>query len=95
MKVAIYGLGYVGLTAAGCLAHSGHHVLGVEINEEKLTDLRAGRSPIVEPGLASSWPTECGRDVSRRSATLAHALPSATLRWCAWARPALPTARTI
>ena len=51
MKVAIYGLGYVGLTAAGCLAHAGHHVLGVEVNEEKLADLRAGRSPIVEPGL--------------------------------------------
>ena len=51
MRVAIYGLGYVGLTAAGCLAHAGHHVLGVEVNEEKLADLRAGRSPIVEPGL--------------------------------------------
>ena len=51
MKVAIYGLGYVGLTAAGCLAHAGHHVLGVDVNEEKLADLRAGRSPIVEPGL--------------------------------------------
>ena len=51
MRVAIYGLGYVGLTAAGCIARQGHQVLGVEVNEEKLADLRAGRSPIVEPGL--------------------------------------------
>lgn len=51
MKIAIYGLGYVGLTGAGCLIKQGHHVLGVEPNEDKVRSLLAGKSPIFEPGL--------------------------------------------
>ena len=51
MKIAILGLGYVGLTAAGCLTKQGHHVLGVDVNEAKVAQLRQGHSPIKEPGL--------------------------------------------
>jgi GDP-mannose 6-dehydrogenase len=51
MKIAIYGLGYVGLTAAGCLTKQGHSVLGVDINEDKVAQLNSGVSPITEPGL--------------------------------------------
>lgn len=51
MKIAIYGLGYVGLTAACCLSKQGHTVLGVEVNEDKIAQLNSGRSPITEPGL--------------------------------------------
>ena len=51
MKIAIYGLGYVGLTAAGCLAKQGHSILGVDVNEDKVSQLNAGKSPITEPGL--------------------------------------------
>lgn len=51
MQIAIYGLGYVGLTAAACLAKSGHKVIGIEVSEAKVADLKAGRCPIAEPGL--------------------------------------------
>jgi len=51
MNIAIFGLGYVGLTAAGCLTSQGHHVLGLDVNEEKISQIRAGHSPISEPGL--------------------------------------------
>jgi GDP-mannose 6-dehydrogenase len=51
MKIAIYGLGYVGLTAAGCLTRQGHSVLGIDVNREKVSQLNAGVSPITEPGL--------------------------------------------
>lgn len=51
MQIAIYGLGYVGLTAAACLAKSGHEVIGVEANESKVAELNAGGCPISEPGL--------------------------------------------
>jgi GDP-mannose 6-dehydrogenase len=44
-------LGYVGLTAAGCIVSQGHEVLGVDVSDEKVAQLRAGRSPITEPGL--------------------------------------------
>ena len=51
MRIAVYGLGYVGLTAAACLTRDGHAVLGVDVSEEKVQEIRAGRSPIMEPGL--------------------------------------------
>jgi UDPglucose 6-dehydrogenase len=52
-KVVIVGLGYVGLTTALGLAKVGHSVVGVEINPERISSLRAGKLPIFEPGLDS------------------------------------------
>jgi GDP-mannose 6-dehydrogenase len=51
MKIAILGLGYVGLTAAGCLIKEGHSVVGIEPNEDKIRTINSGKSPIFEPGL--------------------------------------------
>jgi GDP-mannose 6-dehydrogenase len=51
VRVAIFGLGYVGSVSAGCLARLGHHVTGVDVNPRKVEALRDGLSPIVEQGL--------------------------------------------
>ncbi len=51
MKVAIIGMGYVGLTTAVALAYIGHRVVGVEKDQEKLELILSGKSPIHEPGL--------------------------------------------
>lgn len=47
----IFGLGYVGLTAAACLGSQGHTVIGIDVNENKIRDLNNGNCPISEPGL--------------------------------------------
>lgn len=51
MKIAIFGLGYVGITGAACLVREGHTVVGVELNERKSRAVASGRSPIFEPGV--------------------------------------------
>ncbi len=51
MKVSIFGTGYVGLVTGACLAHSGHNVMCVDVDENKVNRLLAGDIPIFEPGL--------------------------------------------
>jgi GDP-mannose 6-dehydrogenase len=51
MKVVVVGLGYVGTVTAACLASRGHDVWGVDVDTVKVGEIRAGRSPVAEPGL--------------------------------------------
>ncbi|MFL5436025.1 MAG: UDP-glucose dehydrogenase family protein [Myxococcales bacterium] len=51
MRIAVVGTGYVGLVAGTCFAETGHSVTCVDVDEAKLAALRAGKTPIYEPGL--------------------------------------------
>ncbi|MCD7919244.1 MAG: UDP-glucose/GDP-mannose dehydrogenase family protein [Clostridiales bacterium] len=51
MKIAIAGTGYVGLVTGVVLAHLGHSVTCVDVDEKKVETMRQGVSPIYEPGL--------------------------------------------
>ncbi|MDW8067065.1 MAG: UDP-glucose/GDP-mannose dehydrogenase family protein [Aquificaceae bacterium] len=51
MRITVVGGGYVGLTTGVCFAHLGNQVMVVEKIKEKVELLKAGRSPIYEPGL--------------------------------------------
>ncbi|MER2599162.1 MAG: UDP-glucose/GDP-mannose dehydrogenase family protein [Caldilineales bacterium] len=49
--ICVVGTGYVGLVTGTCFADLGNRVVCVDINEEKIAMLRAGKMPIYEPGL--------------------------------------------
>jgi UDPglucose 6-dehydrogenase len=51
MKICMIGAGYVGLVSAACFSDFGWTVTCVDKDAERLADLKAGRSPIYEPGL--------------------------------------------
>jgi UDPglucose 6-dehydrogenase len=52
MKVAVVGIGYVGLVAGACFADVGIEVTCVDIDERKLDTLRRNEVPFFEPHLA-------------------------------------------
>ncbi|HEX9858137.1 MAG TPA: nucleotide sugar dehydrogenase, partial [Paracoccaceae bacterium] len=53
MKIAVLGLGYVGFTAACCMAQGGHEVIGIDVNERKVREIQSGMSPITEPDVGA------------------------------------------
>jgi len=50
-NLAVFGMGYVGSITAACFASKGHHVIGVDVNPDKIELLRRGEPTVAEPGL--------------------------------------------
>ncbi|MEL7897229.1 UDP-glucose dehydrogenase family protein [Vreelandella neptunia] len=53
MHISVFGTGYVGLVAGACLADVGHQVTCMDVNAERIDQLKGGEVPIFEPGLST------------------------------------------
>ena len=79
MKIAVFGLGYVGTVSAACLAGEGHNVIGVDINPAKVVPINNGQSPIVEKGIAELIQAGVSKGLLRATTDAAEALADADL----------------
>lgn len=67
MRIAIFGMGYVGVVGGACLLRDGHEIIGIDPVASKVADLSQGRSPVQEPGVAELL--RAGYEAGRLSAT--------------------------
>lgn len=70
-KVAVVGLGYVGLPLSALLASKGYDVVGIDVVKDKVAEVNAGRLPLKgeEPGLAGMLARVVRKKALRASAS--------------------------
>ena len=52
MNITVVGLGYVGAVAVAALSKAGHNVMGVDVDQVKVSSFRKGVCPFYEPELS-------------------------------------------
>jgi len=52
MNITVVGLGYVGAVAVAALSKAGHNVLGMDVDQEKVSSFQGGICPFYEPELS-------------------------------------------
>lgn len=51
MRISVIGCGYLGAVHAACMAQLGHDVVGIDVDDRKISALASSRAPFFEPGL--------------------------------------------
>ncbi|HPB57598.1 MAG TPA: UDP-glucose/GDP-mannose dehydrogenase family protein [Bacteroidales bacterium] len=87
MKIAIIGTGYVGLVTGACLADVGFDVVCVDIDHDKIEQLKKGISPIYEPGLEEILTRTIQREKLKFSTDIVSVLPEVDVLFSAVGTP--------
>jgi UDPglucose 6-dehydrogenase/GDP-mannose 6-dehydrogenase len=61
MKISVIGSGYVGLVSGVCFAETGHDVVCIDLDQEKVDKINQGVPPIYEKGLDDLLQKNIGR----------------------------------
>ncbi len=91
MRVCVIGTGYVGLVTGVCLAETGHQVICVDNNEEKVKLMKSGQAPIYEPGLSELMQSNAKEGRLVFTSDLAMGVENSDILFIAVGTPPLPT----
>ena len=87
MKIVIVGSGYVGLVTGTCFAEVGIDVVCVDVNKQKIENLKNGIIPIFEPGLEEMLQRNMKKGRLSFTTDIAEALPEAEVLFIAVGTP--------
>jgi UDPglucose 6-dehydrogenase len=87
MRVSIVGSGYVGLVSGAGLSEVGHHVVCMDIDEQRVEGLRRGVIPIFEPGLEDMVLGNAAQGRLRFTTSIAEAVEHAEVLFIAVGTP--------
>lgn len=87
MRIAVFGMGCVGVVSGACLAELGHDVIGVDVSLAKVAMVNDGRSPVVEPALQELLGEQVRAGRLRATASVADALARADVSLIAVGTP--------
>jgi len=91
MDICVVGAGYVGLVTSACLAYLGNRVIAVDVNKEKVAQLKQGKVPFFEPGL-EGFVQECSEQGTLEfTDNLEWAVQKSQVIFIAVGTPPLPT----
>lgn len=88
MKVTVVGTGYVGLVTGTCFAEMGTEVICVDVDANKIENLKVGKIPIFEPGLDELVTKNVREGRLHFSTSLADSLSGVSLIFSAVGTPA-------
>ena len=71
--IAVIGLGYIGLPTCAALTKQGLRVTGVDVNTATVSEINAGRVPIVEPNLDVAIASAVADGLLTATTTMPHA----------------------
>ncbi len=87
MKIAVVGTGYVGLVTGVCFAETGNDVTCIDIDQDKIASLRAGKITIYEPGLEVLFQRNQEQDRLHFTSSLAEGIQDAQVIFLALPTP--------
>jgi len=90
MRIAVFGLGYVGTVSAACLAQDGHVVVGVDPALSKVDLINAGKTPIIERGVGEIIEEAVRNHRLRATPDVADAIRSSELSFVCVGTPSQP-----
>ncbi len=90
MRIAVIGVGHVGLVSAAAFARWGHQVVGMDDDRSKIELLRDGRSWFYEPGLDHLVGEGLGSGLLSFTSDLEEAIEGAVAAFVCVGTPSLP-----